>query len=54
MTYEDVIRNANDMAKEYGEEISKTLKSILITLKDEGKTADEAIKWIGDNLKRMK
>jgi len=54
MTYEILFANIEKMATEYGEDISKSLKSIITILKAEGKTADEAVKWIGDKLKEMK
>jgi hypothetical protein len=54
MTYETLFANIEKMATEYGEDISKSLKTVLLILKDEGKTAEEAVKWIGDKLKEMK
>ncbi len=51
MTYETLFKNIEKMTKEYGEDISKSLKDVLTTLKAEGKTADEAVNWIGDKLK---
>lgn len=54
ITYETVFANIEKMTKEYGEDVIKSLKDVLTTLKDEGKTAEEAVKWIGDKLKEMK
>jgi len=54
MTYETLFKNIEKMTKEYGENVSKSLKDVLTTLKNEGKTADEAVNWIGDKLKEMK
>ena len=51
LTYEIVYENIAKMTKEYGEDISRSLKDVLTTLKNEGKTADEAVNWIGDKLK---
>lgn len=54
MTYETLFENIEKMTKEYGEEVTHAMKNIFTTLKAEGKTAEEAIKWIGDKLKEMK
>ncbi len=54
LTYETVFENIKNMTKEYGEDISNSLKDVFTTLKEEGKTAEEAVKWIGDKFKEMK
>lgn len=54
MTYETIFENIEKMTKEYGEDVSKSLKDVMTTLKTEGKTAEEAVKWIGNKLKEMK
>jgi len=54
MTYETLFENIEKMTKEYGENVSQSLKDVMTTLKNEGKTADEAVNWIGDKLKEMK
>lgn len=54
MTYETLFANIEKMEKEYSKDFANRFKEVVTTLKNEGKTAEEAVKWIGDKLKEMK